>query len=141
MNNMNNENSQGQQQNTSGASGNEQKTFTQEDVNRIVQDRLAKEKQKGQEDITAKQKELAAKELRLDSIALLREKELPDELADIIGASNIKEFGEKADKLKSLMNSTKAADEEELHVVKRGALIGSVGKAGYIDPVRKAFGL
>ena len=132
---------QEQQQNTNGASGNGQRTFTQDDVNRIVQERLAKEKQKSQEDIAEKQKALEAKELRLDSIALLRDKGLPDELADIIKADNIKEFGENADKLKNIINNT--------HESSGQSLIGNIDIPGkvnnsmnYIDnEMRNAFGL
>ena len=75
----------------------EGKTFTQDDVNRIVQERLAKEKGKASSnedfekktaELERKQAELLEKENRLNALTALRSAGYPDELADVIRCSN-----------------------------------------------------
>ena len=60
--------------------------FSQEDVNRIVQERLAKERSKGSnnEDLDKRAAELDARERKLDAVTKLREKGLPDYLVDVL---------------------------------------------------------
>lgn len=116
------------------------KTFSQEDVNRIIQERLAKEKQKGQEALTAREQELAAKEYRLDATAILREKGLPDELADMIKAGSVEEFSKNVETIVGLIGNRK--ETEEPQVIATGSVIGAIGDMGTeVDPIRKAFGL
>lgn len=73
------------------------KTFTQDDVNRIVKERLAKEKSKasGNEDfekrtaeLDKRAAELEEKENRLNALSALRNAGYPDELADVIKCGN-----------------------------------------------------
>lgn len=65
---MNNESNVNVDVNTSTpADKGEQKTFTQDDVNRIVQDRLAKDRAKAYEEISKREQEIKDKEFRLDS--------------------------------------------------------------------------
>lgn len=116
------------------------KTFSQEDVNRIIQERLAKEKQKGQEALTAREQELAAKEYRLDATAVLREKGLPDELADMIKADSVEEFSKNVEAIVGLIGNRK--ETEEPQVIATGSVIGAIGGIGRgTDPIRDAFGL
>lgn len=81
----------------------EGKTFTQDDVNRIVQERLAKERSKGTgngEDELSKRAaeldkrttDLEQRESRFNAITALRNAGYPDELADIIKCSNDNEL-------------------------------------------------
>ena len=79
----------------------EGKTFTQEDVNRIVQERLAKEKSKGNGDdelnkraaeLDKRTADLEQRENRLNAITALRSAGYPDELADVIKCSNDNEL-------------------------------------------------
>lgn len=67
--------------------GTGEKTFTQDDVNRIVQERLAKEKAKssGEADFAKREQELAQRELHMTAKELLSEKGLP---VQIFGALN-----------------------------------------------------
>ena len=44
-----------------------EKTFTQDDVNRIVQDRLAKDREKASKELGEREQELAQREFRLNS--------------------------------------------------------------------------
>ena len=75
----------------------EGRTFTQDDVNRIVQERLAKENGKASSnedfekktaELERKQAELLEKENRLNALTALRSAGYPDELADVIRCSN-----------------------------------------------------
>ena len=77
-----------------GAGG---KTFTQEDVNRIVGERLAKEKAKNtnETDLAKREQELAQRELKLLARETLSSKGLPAELLDALNCSD-KETMEKS---------------------------------------------
>ena len=91
MGDLQNTSTEGTQTSTEG------KTFTQDDVNRIVQERLAKEKGKASSnedfekktaELERKQAELLEKENRLNALTALRSAGYPDELADVIRCSN-----------------------------------------------------
>ena len=97
MEDLQNTSTEGTQTKTEG------KTFTQDDVNRIVQERLAKEKgkasgndefEKKTAELDKRTTELEARENRLNAVTALRSAGYPDELADVIKCSN-------ADELKS----------------------------------------
>lgn len=66
-----------------------ERTFTQEEVNKIVQDRLAREREKekaaaGQSNFDEREKELERRELAMTAKELLYTKGLPKEFADVI---------------------------------------------------------
>lgn len=67
-----------------------EKTFTQEDVNRIVQERLAKEKSKnnGDADFAKREQELAQRELHMSAKEMLSEKGLPVQLFDALNCKD-----------------------------------------------------
>lgn len=67
---------------------NNERTFTQEEVNTIVQDRLAKEKVKYEKQLSDMQAEVSRREKRLDAQQMLKEKGLPDELIDLVRLDN-----------------------------------------------------
>lgn len=52
-----------------------QKTFTQDDVNRIVGERLARDREKASEEVSKKEQELADREFRLNSRQKLRDRD------------------------------------------------------------------
>lgn len=100
MGDLQNTSAEGTQTSTEGTqqSG---KTFTQDDVNRIVQERLAKEKSKASSNDDFEKKtaelekrttELEARENRLNAVTALRDAGYPDELADVIRCSNADEL-------------------------------------------------
>lgn len=70
----------------------EERTFTQDDVNKIVQERLAKEKAKYDADFAKRDTELQARELRLKAREVLGEKGLPVELLDALNISSQEAF-------------------------------------------------
>lgn len=79
--------------------GQGEKVFTQEDVNRIVQERLAKERAKN-ETPSAKEQELAAREARLTCREYLLETGGASVLLDVLDTSDPEKFKAAAEKLR-----------------------------------------
>jgi len=71
------------------------RTFSQDDVNRIVSERLAKEKTKNEAELVKKEAELAQRELTLVAKELLSNKGLPVELYEALNLTS-KEAMEKS---------------------------------------------
>lgn len=81
-----------------GANGEGGKTFTQDDVNRIVSERLARERDKQPQD-DEREKALKARESRLDCRDYLDSKKYPAALLDVLDSSDVEKFKAAADKL------------------------------------------
>lgn len=79
--------------------GNGGKTFTQEEVNRIVSDRLTREREKWSQQPAEDEREkaLKAREARLDCRDYLDEKKLPVALLDVLDSSDVDKFKAAAD--------------------------------------------
>ena len=75
-------------ENTATTPAQEEKTFTQEQVNAIVGERLAKEKTKADAALAEKERELAQRELLLTAKEKIAEKGLPPELLDAINVTS-----------------------------------------------------
>lgn len=89
----------------SGGQG--EKLFTQEDVNRIVSERLARERTKAEpspED--AREADLKAREARMDCREYLSDKKYPAELLDILPTGDAEAFKASADKLAALFQGS-----------------------------------
>lgn len=115
------------------------KTFTQEEVNRIVQDRLAKEKNKGETELQRRAQELDMRERRMNATQKLREKGLPDYLVDALNMETEEAFQASID---AVMKMQQERETEGARVIARGDLIGRIGGLNnYTDPIRAAFGL
>ena len=69
-----------------------ERTFTQDDVNRIVQERLAKEKGKGNEELDKRAAELDKRERRMNAIDELRKNSLPEYLVDALNMETDEAF-------------------------------------------------
>lgn len=74
------------------------KTFTQEEVNRIVSDRLAREREKQPKD-DEREQALKAREARLDCRDYLDSKKYPASLLDVLDSSDVEKFKSTADAL------------------------------------------
>lgn len=74
--------------------GSDGKMFTQEDVNRIVSERLARERDKLVDD---RENELKAREARLDCRDYLDSKKYPAKLLDLLDSSDVEKFKTAAD--------------------------------------------
>ena len=85
---------------TQSGSGDGERKFTQDEVNRIVKERLQRERSKAgaeqAEQLTAKAAELAARESRLACKEYLLDSGYPPELLDAIDTSNPENFKSKA---------------------------------------------
>lgn len=80
-----------------GATGG--KTFTQDDVNRIVSERLAKERTKAEPKEDEREQALKARESRLDCREYIAGKKYPVELLEILDTGDADRFKAIADKL------------------------------------------
>ncbi len=64
----------------------EEKTFTQEEVNQIVQERLQREKNK-QPELEQREKELAKREKAFEAKQLIKENNLPESFSNLLEGS------------------------------------------------------
>lgn len=127
------------------------KTFTQDDVNRIVQERLAKEKGKASNEdfekktaeLEKRTTELEARENRLNAVTALRSAGYPDELADVIRCDNADELKKSMELIdKIIKERTPEGWSKELEA-KRSKIIftAPMHAAPENDGIRKAMGL
>lgn len=128
------------------------RTFTQDEVNRIVQDRLAKEKGKGSEELDKRAAELDKRERRLNAIDKLRESGLPDYLVDALNMNTDEDFQKSLEVILKMKGEapkdaggTNKSDSGQVEpgtiIIGRGNPIGVVDGGNYGDPLRQAFGL
>lgn len=111
----------------------EERTFTQEEVNRIVQDRLARfkaEPNDREKELEQKEKDLEIRERKLKAIEVFTEKSLPKELLEVLDYSDENKMNEH---IKIL---------EKTYRTKQGNYqpVGG-GNPPSNDPVREAMGL
>lgn len=119
-----------------------QKTFTQDEVNAIIEKRLARERKKGEAtenpretELSEKEKELAQREKKL----LLKEKtigrNIPNELIELISFENEEELDKKLDVLEKYIKKANAT------IKITGAVPANSGRTslGSYDPVKEAF--
>ena len=126
---------------TTEDSGTNERTFTQADVNRIVQERLAKEKSKENEEIIRRTAELDARERKMNAIDELAKQGLPAYLVDAMNISTEEDFKKSIDILKRLKGEAgESTNMNEPRVIGKGNPIGVVSK-GESDNIRSAFGL
>lgn len=92
-------------QNPDGAGA---KTFSQEDVNRIVGERLAKERAKGEAALAEKEQQLAQRELLLTAKEKLTENGLPVELVDALNVSSPEALEKALSTVKTVLDKYKS---------------------------------
>lgn len=104
------ENNMNQNADPAAGQGTGEKTFTQEDVNRIVQERLAKEKAKnsGDADYAKREQELLQRELRMDAKEILIDKGLPVQLLDALNCTDKKTMEKSIATIETVFNEYKA---------------------------------
>lgn len=118
----------------------EDKTFTQEEVNAIIQDRLGKEKAKHEKQMLDLQKDVSRREKRLQALEKLNEKGLPGELVDLVRLDDDEAFNSSIELLeKTYGNSNIAANQG----IRRGQASYTPANGGTSneDPIRSAMGL
>lgn len=127
-----------------GTEGIQGKTFTQEDVNRIVQERLAKERSKGNssnEELDRRSAELDQRERRLSAVEELRKNGLPDYLADVLNIGTKEELKNSIAIITKMKGEIAAAAIPDPEVIGGGNPIGIVRTGGTKGDFRAAFGL
>lgn len=140
--NNKNTSTEGTQTSTDGTQGSE-KTFTQDDVNRIVQERLAKERGKGtgnsEDDLTKRAAELDQRERKLNAVDTLRKEGLPDYLVDALNMNTEEDFQKSLEAIKKMKGET----TEPKMIGRIASIPGMVNTSGNgtQDETRKAFGL
>lgn len=102
------------------ANGTGGKTFTQEDVNRIVGERLAKEKAKANNDgdFSKREQELEQRELRLTAKEVLTGKGLPVQLLDALNCTDKETMEKSISTIENIFNDYKA--DATKHVTFKG---------------------
>lgn len=119
-----------------------EKTFTQDEVNEIVKNRLARAmKQKADAEsnpLAEKEKELAARELRLNAREMVASAGLPGELANVLNCKDETELKEHVELLKKYYSTN--TEKKNPKGFQFGAPNDSTGEKG-TDSIRKAMGL
>lgn len=118
------------------------KTFTQEELNTIVQDRLAKEKAKYEKLLEDMQTDVAKREKRLDAQEKLKEKGLPAELVSLVNLNDEKSFNTSLELIERTYKQQQSQPQphgEEMH--KSMPYSPRDGGAYHGDPIREAMGL
>ena len=120
-------------------SGEGGRLFTQDDVNRIVTERLAREREKAArpDPLAERERALLRRETALSCREYLREKGLPEELTEIVGAEDAPGFEAAVTRLLKLFPEIDPALAAETPVFTRGTLGGSPKR----DPLAEAFKL
>jgi hypothetical protein len=126
-----------------------EKTFTQEQVNAIVGERLAKEKAKGDAAFAEREKALAQRELMLTAREKLSEEGLPADLVDVLNLSSKEAMDKAISTLKSMYSKIKEEAQPSpisgAHRVFRGAVPADSNvrtpNIGGDSSLRKAMGL
>ena len=129
-----------------GAGG---RTFTQEDVNRIVQDRLAKDREKASKELGEREQELAQREFRLNSRQKLIDRGYPESILDALDCSSEEAFSKALDIIDGLIKERTPSEAEraDMEARKKAAASApkftdrSVGRPSGIDMIRKAMNL
>lgn len=123
-----------------------EKTFTQEDVNRIVSERLNKEKVKGdaafaerEHQFAERERQLANREALADLRDQLKEKGLPDELLPVLNVQDKEALKTALDALQTYVENK--AEKKKPYKVLEYKLLDSHEHENPDADIRKAMGL
>lgn len=131
------------------AQGTGERTFSQEDVNRIVQERLAKDREKASKELGEKEQELAKREFRLNSRQKLIDRGYPESIMDALNCNSEKEFDKALDIIDGLIKERTPSPEEKADMEARMKAAASApkftdrseGRPSGMDMIRKAMNL
>lgn len=127
--------------NTNPESGAGAKTFSQDDVNRIVGERLAAEKRKGEAALAEREQQLAQRELLLTAKEKLTESGLPVELLDALNVSSPEAMEKAITTVKAVIDKIKAEAPKPVFRGAKPAEAGQRPELGTDTQLRKAMGL
>ena len=128
--------------NTNPESGAGETTFTQEQVNKIVSDRLAREKVKSEAALAEREQQLAQRELLLTAKEKLTDAGLPVELLNALNVSSPEAMEKAITTLKGVIDKIKAEAPKPFTI--HGAKPAEAGcrpEVGADSQLRKAMGL
>ncbi len=131
---------QGQETDRTAGQETEEKTFTQEEVNRIVTSRLSRDREQTLKELNRREQELAQREFRLNSRQKLIDRGYPESLLDALNCSSEETLEKSIDAIEDLirerMKNGEGASGFHAVGVKNEYRLG----AGE-DPIRKAMNL
>lgn len=144
---INKQNIEDQPNNAAPAENGDQagKMFTQDEVNKIVSDRLARDREKrsAQQQEDTKELALKARESKLDCREYLSEKKYPAELLEVLDTSDVEKFKATADKIQEMYGlESKRARFVDPPKFAAPRFDGGPGPGGFgfrNDPIRDAF--
>ena len=132
------ENKTMQNQNPDGAG---ETTFTQEQVNKIVSDRLAREKVKSEAALAEREQQLAQRELLLTAKEKLTDAGLPVELLNALNVSSPEAMEKAITTVKAVIDKIKAEARPVKFYGAKPAEAGRSPQMGGDSQLRKAMGL
>lgn len=132
------ENKTMQNQNPDGAG---ETTFTQEQVNKIVSDRLAREKVKSEAALAEREQQLAQRELLLTAKEKLTDAGLPVELLNALNVSSPEAMEKAITTLKGVIDKIKGEARPVKFYGAKPAEAGRSPQMGGDSQLRKAMGL
>lgn len=120
-----------------------QRTFSQEDVNRIVQDRLAKDRAKASEEVSKREQELAEREFRLNSRQKLIDRGYPESIMEALNCSSEEAFDKALDAIDSLLKERGSTLEDVKARQNAARFTVPMGRSSQsdTDPIREAMRL
>lgn len=121
----------------------EGKTFSQEDVNKIINERLKKEKDKTQKQVEAMEKEFKQKELNLKAKELLTSKGLSLDILDALKYEDEETLKKSVSIVESIIDSIPPQQNEpaQFKGITPAVSRGIPGSPNPNDQIREAFGL
>lgn len=124
----------------------QEKTFTQEQVNAIVSKRLAEAKASNESALSKREAELNQREMQIRAKELLTERGLPKQLADVLKYSDEESLVKAIDVIEHTRGFKESAENEQKkdgkpkrRIIENILPSGKDDAAG--DPLRKAMGL
>lgn len=88
---------------------NEEKTFTQEDVDRIVEERLEEQQREASEALKQRESDVKAREQRIECKEYLLDRCHPMDLLDILDTNDVEQFKTMVDKLNGVYGKRQVA--------------------------------
>lgn len=124
--------------NDPGANAGTERTFTQKEVDNIVQERIARERRKNEPTPDQiREKDLAARESAMTCKEYIAEQNYPKGLLELFDTADHEQFKQKVDKMKELFPGVFADPGKKPAIFTKGTN-GGVGLGGS-DPIAEAF--
>lgn len=122
--------------------GNGGRTFTQDEVNRIVSERLTKEKSKNEAELAKRENELQQREMSIRAMEMLTERGLPKGLADVLRYSDEESLTKALDTIQSLQGfENEEHTSSKRHIIENRLPVVDSSISSEEETIRGAFGL